>query len=464
MSPSIQSSASSALTDPQAQSLRRLMYCAVGLLLLSTLLLSPKRMFAQSACAQLGVDCSHHGTSESDEDRRARLEAAAEARAERKAAKEAAKQEKKKKEEEARRQKEAERLEAEAVREREAAAQRQRELDAERQRQLAIEAQHRQEAFDANKPAIVGSLKGVDDSLQGGSGNSLGLKGPDDGNPETKPAWEASITDPQVSKIAKHLGSVVPPLPIPKKEVSLTWKDIYLSNDRLMNTTDLVVSGWEMTGVVGGGLTAPYKIILIAGKTFIAGEDGAYLHLVKREQDYDAALAYLKDPAKSQKFAHLVQDIRQNRPIPAGADPAMIKAAQAVTDPKLGNSATSVAWDAMMSREAVAAMLRKATIEVTTEAVTSKAEDLVKSLTNRKAVFDAVRLDREQARHMMKLETTTPAQREQLKTVVDQANRKLSTMYWVDKAANTANGMTIGDVTDKLVNKICGPDNQAECK
>ena len=55
--------------------------------------LAPNRACAQSACAQLGVDCSHHDesrpsggyTRESDEDRQARLQAAAEARAERKA-------------------------------------------------------------------------------------------------------------------------------------------------------------------------------------------------------------------------------------------------------------------------------------------------------------------------------------------------------------------------------------------
>ncbi len=420
-------------------------FAVLALLITSSVFLFQGRAAAQSACAQLGVDCTNVGGrgTESDEDRRARLQAAAEARAERKAEKEAKKAAEKKAKEEARRQAETARIEAEKRQREEFDAQRQREsqsaIQAEQQRQAALRAQQRQSTFNAQKPAIVASLKGADDA------------------PPGQPAW-ASVTDPQVSKIAKRLGSVVPPLPIPKEEVALSWKDIYLSNDRLMNTTDLVVAGWEMTGVVGGGLTAPYKIIMIAGKTFIAGEDGAYLHLVRHEEDYDAALAFLKNPAQKDKFARLVQDIRQNRPIPPGADPAMVKAAQAVTDPKLGNSATSIAWDAMISPEALAAMFRKATVEITTEAVSGKTEDLVKSLTNRKAVFDTVRLEREQARRMIKAETTTPQQREQLTTVIDEANRKLSAMYWVDKTANTANGMTIGDATDKVIGAICGPD------
>ncbi len=455
------SEVSAALAPNRLSGPRCIRVLTLALLISPWVFLLSGKATAQSACAQLGVDCSHRGRStESDDDRQARLEAAAEARAERKAERDAKRAADKKAKEEARQRSETARIEAEARRRQEVEAQKSREIEATLQRQAAIEARQRQTAFNAQKPAVVSSLKDAYDVPQGPTTtDSFGLKPADDAKPAGKPAWDASITDPQVTKIAKRLGSVVPPLPIPKEEVSLTWKDIYLSNDRLMNTTDLVVAGWEMTGVVGGGLAAPYKIIMIAGKTFIAGEDGAYLHLVKREQDYDAALAFLKNPAQSQKFARLVQDIRQNRPVPAGADPAMVRAAQAVTDPKLGNSATSIAWDAMMSREALSAMFRKATVEITTEAVSAKAEDLVKSLTNRKAVFDSVRLEREQARRMMTTETTTPQQREQLTTVMNEANRKLAAMYWVDRTANTGNGMSIGDVTDKLVNTVLGPAN-----
>lgn len=455
----------------------------LGVLVLAAMSFFQGRAVAQSACAQLGVDCSHGSTSgsssgssrssESDEERAARLEAAAEARAERKAEKEKQQAAKKKAQEEARQKKEAAKKEAEAARQREIEARRQQEIEAERQRQAALEAQRRQAAFDAGKPAAVSALKG-DAPLSGSNttGDSLGLKD-DDSATAHKPAWDANITDPQVVKASKRLNSFVPPLPIPKEEVAVTWKQVYLGDGRLLEATDYVISGWEVAGTLSGAPFAGYKLILIGGKTMLAGADGGYLHLVKQEEEYDAANRYLKNPAQAQKFARLVDDMRQNRPVPASADPEMVKAARALIDPKLGrhdvtltNNATidnalnnsRIVWDAMTTPEALSAMVRKASIELLSEAAAVKSEKLVKDLAVRKAAFDSMRVEREQAHKMLALETLTPQQREQWTAVVKHADHLSTTIYKTEQVANTYTGKQLGNDIDFAAEVILGKE------
>ena len=326
------------------------------------------------------------------------------------------------------------------------------------------EAQRRQQAFDSLKPSALGGLKDT------GDGSDVvdlrALKDPDHATVPLlrgpgKPAWAAPITDPKVAKLAKGIGAIVPPLPIPSNEVDLTWKQIYLNEDTLMKTADRLLAAWDMEGLVGESIDLPCKVIMIAGKTFIAGESGAALYLVKQDQTYDEALGYLKNPAQSQQFARLVQDVRKNRPLPANADPAMVSAARAIADPKLRNSGASIAWDSMMSREAVSAMVRKASIEIGTEVVSDKANDLLLDLTKHKAAFEELSAERGQAVKMLGLASTTPAQRRQLRIVVDHANQLLADMYKVEKVETTANGMAIGDAAEKITDALLGPEAKA---
>jgi len=215
-----------------------------------------------------------------------------------------------------------------------------------------------------------------------------------------------------------------------------------------------------MTGVLGEEMAGPAEWIIIGGKTLIAGEDGAYLHLVNQEKDYDAAIAYLKNPAQAQMFAHLVQDVRENRALPASADPAMVKAARAITDPKLGNSGMAIAIDSMTSKEALSAMFRKAAIEVGTKKLGDAADDLIKDMDARKAIYDSVRVDREGARHMLALESTTPEQRAQYKAIVDHANQTTANIYRVEKVVKAGVGEGISEATDKIAEAFLGPEKE----
>lgn len=348
---------------------------------------------------------------------------------------------------------------------RRADAERQRVADAERQRLLADEAERLQKAFNAMKPGMVGGLKeaeGFESGLKGSTGDSLGLKELDDGRPSdiaaAKPAWEVQITDPQIAIHARRLESVVPPLPMPAREIPLNWKQIYLNDDRLMNTTDLVVAAWEATGVLGEAMSGPVDWIIIGGKAVIADENGAYLYLVKKEQDYDAALAFLKNPAQAQQFAHLVQDVRENRPLPASANPAMVQAARAITDPRLGNSSTDMAIDSMLSKDALSSMFRKAAIEVVAKKLGDKAGDLSKDADLRKAMYDSVREEREVARKMLATESTTKEQRAEWKAVIDYANQVTANIYSVENVAHAAGAYDIGEATDKLADSFLGTE------
>lgn len=368
---------------------------------------------------------------------------------------------------------------AEAERQRQE-AERQRQLEVERRRQQEIEeqrkrdeeaARQRQLEFDRKKQEALSSMKGIAEGELGlkGAGvgdlrlkdlgdtsGGLGLK--DIGKP-APPAWDAQITNPRIAKLAKGLDHILVPPPIPRKEASLSWKRLYLGNESMLNTMDHVLDFWELTGTLGEAASFHCKVILIAGKTFIAGEDGAYVHLVKQEQVYEDALRYLKDPARSRQFARLVQALKEKRPIPASTDADMVKAARAIIDPKLGSSSTRIAWDSMLSPEARAAMVRKATLEIGTELVSTGTQGLLYDLTKRKELYGAARLEREEARKMLK-GTTDALDRDQLKKVINHANYVLDDLYRLQSVVPTVAGGAVGDSTGKLVAIYVGGENK----
>lgn len=464
----------------------------VGFLILAAGMLLASRAGAQNVPMPTGITCvegcrsgSSNSSGETDEERQARRQAQAEAReirnAERdkqKAIKDAQKLADKQAKDEARRQalQEIEDKKQAAIdaQRRQEEAQRQQAAEAERQRLLAVEAERLQAAFNAAKPGVVSDLKGVDGAPAGGSGYGLGLKDSDDGQRGgSQAAWAATITDPQVAPIARHLASFVPPMPISEKDVALDWKKIYLNDNRLLDATDYVVAGWQMAGMMGKVSTAEVEVALIVGKTLIAGQDGAYMYLARRDKEFDAAAAYLKNPATAQAFAHLVDDVRQNRPLPSRADPAMVEAAQAINAHHAGNdiegkkAIVPIAWDLMTSPEALSAMLRKASIEGSAAILSHGMEPginkLLEGQAQRKAVYDGIQMERNTARKMMDLPATTGAQREQLTTLIKKANQLSADCYkfeTVDRVVNTANGLALGDATDKIAKALLGPETK----
>ncbi len=440
-----------------------------------------------------GAPCRGGGASstESVEERNARWAAIAEARREAKAERDAEKakrkaekdaqklkdeQDKQKKQDEARQKAEADRQEAEAEQLRQLNAQREREAEAARQRQLAIEAQRLQAAFDTIKPDAVGALKGVegDSADASGADGGLNLKGVDDApRAVSQAAWTAAITDPVVAPFARRLDHFVPPPPITEKEVALDWKKIYLNDNRLLNTGDYVIAGWEMAGLIGGS-TIYGKFLMIGAKvgvkTLLAGQDGAYMYLVRKDKDYDAALAYLKsNKEQAQTFAHLIDDVRQHRPLPASADPSMVKVAQAINDTRHGNSNWGITWDVMTSQEALSAMIRKASIEAASElasfGVGTLTNGMFSSQKERKEMFDLIRQDRSGIRKIMDQPTTTLEQRAHFKMLIDLCDQDSAKIYKWDAAAKRVKegmeGIAIGKAADNIADILLGPETKA---
>jgi len=434
--------------------------------------------------AETGAPCgsgSSSASGESAEDRQARREAEAEARADRKAESDrqkairnaqklADKQRKDEAKRQAEQEKENQRLAAIEAQRRQEELQRQQAAEVERQRLLALEAERLQAAFNQQKPGMVSDLKGVDGVPIGAKDDSLGLKGPDeDQRTNSQAAWAATITDPQAAVYAHRLASFVPPMPISEKEVSLNCKMIYMNGNKVLKDTDYAITALQVAGVLGEFNVAG-KILMMSTKTFIAGENGAYMYLVRRDKDFDAAAAFLKNPDQAQTFAHLVDDLRKNRPLPPSANPAMVQAARAIIDPRLGNNNWGIAWDAMSSPEAVSAMLRQAWIEAASElantGVGAMNNGVFASQAERKAMFDSLRLERKQVRTLMEAKDTGDELRAQLTSVVRRIDKDSADIWKMDnfgkRLITGAASVPIADATDKMATILMGKEAKGD--
>jgi hypothetical protein len=144
----------------------------------------------------------------------------------------------------------------------------------------------------------------------------------------------------------------------------------------------------------------------------------------------------------------------------------MAQAARAVNDPSLNNDNRQILWDTMTSPEALSAMLRKVSLEAAAEYISHGAEPgtnkLLVNQQERKEMFDGIRLERTEARKMMELATTTEVQRAQYKAVIEKADQLSADCFefekTVDRVVNTADGVAIGDATDRLAKVFRGPE------
>ena len=264
----------------------------------------------------------------------------------------------------------------------------------------------------------------------------------------------AAPVNSQLQNLMRSVDTLQVPPPLPAKDISLSWESVLLSKDHseaLLQVGDIGLLAWDMAGRIGSSINFPCKVLMIAGKVFIAGEDGAYVYLVKQDKAYDDALRYLKDPATSKRFALLVRDIKEGRPFFC-LDSNMVKAARAINNPKLNNSGTWLAWDAMLSPEAKAAMARKACIEVGTELVSDGTEGLVGDLTEQKEVFEAARVERKQAQSMLR-QTTDAAEKAQLTQAIQKTEHVMENTYKMTEAGpkllGTIEGIFVSNEAEK---------------
>ncbi len=164
----------------------------------------------------------------------------------------------------------------------------------------------------------------------------------------------------------KSFRTIEVPPPIPPEEVSIMFGEIP-SDDKtsagvlLGTTAGLAVL--DVIGKISEKTMFGVKVILVTGKAFIAAEDGADIYITRKNKTYEDALKYLKQPETSQQFTAIVQALKKGEPLSEDVSIDIVRAAQAILDPKLGSTGRRMAWSAMLSPEAKNAALTKLTLE-----------------------------------------------------------------------------------------------------
>lgn len=333
--------------------------------------------------------------------------------------------------------------------------------DKEEQRQLQLQ---REEQFSEDQIQLLGTLKGT------GTG-TLGLK---TGSPTTNTTPATTSTnplglktgstpvpaiDPRILSLQEGMRQLRTQAPPPLTDASLSFEKVEPNKTEawLMNAEDFIIYAWSVKGRIGGKVLPWTNLVLVAGKVVLAGADGAQVYLIGQDRLYDDAARYLKkDPAIAEKFARLLQNLRQGRPVSPNTDPAMLRAANAILDPKLNHTGTiQITWDLLMTPEAKMAMVRRAVFEAGMYYLGEGSEGIVSDLKQRGEVCDAARTYRNLAQGEMK-DTTSTEGREVLQQVSEGADSTMTELYkdprFLPKTASYVEGLIIPDP------RVPGPD------
>lgn len=258
------------------------------------------------------------------------------------------------------------------------------------------------------------------------------------------------FTNSQLEKIGKNLNKIRVPPPIPQSEVSLSSGQSTTGKAVMNESMDVGVLAMDLLAKVGDNAPFYVKLLLVApGRTFIAGEDGAYAHLVKQDAIYEDALRYLKDPSTRREFAKLIRDVKEGKYASSNpADGNMLRAARAINDPLLGSSGVRIAWDAMMSPEAKAAMARKACLEIGATLVSKGASGILDDLTKRRTTSDAVLAERKAAMKMFE-KNGDLLYNERFRKIIANTDEILDNIYRLETAGPKIEGF----LTDIILKK-----------
>jgi len=308
--------------------------------------------------------------------------------------------------------------------------------------------------FDGGNGSTLG-LKTLGDVSAGGG--PLGLKDPLASDPGLKPlpAVPSSSPGDDLKRRADRLR--VPP-PISPSQAKVDFRLTDPDASRLQTATDVVLAGFEVTGKLAGGASILAKVVLIVGKVGIAGADGAMIYAVRQDALYGQALAYLKDAATRGGFTELTRAIRAGAPLPPGADPEMVRAAQAVCDRMQGNGTADPTWQALMSPEAKRAMLTRAYLEVAGEVAGKTAESVVGTLeATRGPVADEAIQILAQAEQSYKA-AANPRERALVVKAVRRANEVLARAFEAGEVTGRTAGAVASIFSGPQLDAIFGAD------
>ena len=240
---------------------------------------------------------------------------------------------------------------------------------------------------------------------------------------------------PDIDMLLSTVQQIRVPPPIPPQDVTFRLGQL-APRDK---TTKNILLGFEV-GVVGmdvfckfaEGAVWPAKVAISTVKISIAGANAADVYLVKQNETYEQALVYLKDPKTRLRFTEIVRAIKKNKPLPEDEDTdvQMLRAAQAILDPKLGNSGMRIAWDAMYSPGTKNAMYTQALIELGGVIVGKSAGVAMKRISSvQKPPFTKATGAITSASKILKNTKTTAKEKVVALEVIEAANHKAERIY-----------------------------------
>jgi hypothetical protein len=253
---------------------------------------------------------------------------------------------------------------------------------------------------------------------------------------------DAARVDPRLATLVSDIRKIRVPPPIRPEEADIHFGQLAPRDERTRHVLFGAEAGYAALDVAlefSGKANLTAKAIILAGKTIIAGEEGAEVYLVKQDKLYEQALAWIKEPAASRQFTGIVRAIRAGKEPPDDAPPAMIRAARAILDPRLGNSGLHMAWDSLWSPEARHAAVTQACIQLGGEIVGQAAEAAVgKFVVERAPAFERAARLAERARLDM-AKASTPAFRQGYQAIIAKANKTMAEVYQLHRVG--AHGM-----------------------
>ena len=109
-------------------------------------------------------------------------------------------------------------------------------------------------------------------------------------------------------------------------------------SDAIFLGTDSGIAVVEVMGEVSGIKFSPFELLVVTGKAFVAAENAADVYIVKENEVYEQALAYLKNKETRATFAKLVGVVRKHDgTVSENVSIKMLAAAQAIADPTLND-------------------------------------------------------------------------------------------------------------------------------
>jgi len=176
---------------------------------------------------------------------------------------------------------------------------------------------------------------------------------------------------PDIDMLLSTVQQIRVPPPIPPQDVTFRLGQLAQEDETSRNVLFGLEGGVVLTHIIfnsaGKAFPATQAVFaIVLGKTFIADVNAADVYLMKKNEIYEQALVYLKDPETRLRFTEIVRAIKKNKPLPEDEDTdvQMLRAAQAILDPKLGNSGMRIAWDAMYSPGTKNAAMTQGLIEL----------------------------------------------------------------------------------------------------